>query len=126
MPEALNLKGVASVATLLDVPEAAEVCRDAIARFYETRNWSVLWGVLESVASWLARTGEIEFASVLYGHLNAYHPPWGSGPDQEMRDEGVAIVCHNENATAWMREGSAMSREDLVAYALGRLVRTAT
>ena len=57
LPEALNLQGVASVAALLDVPEAGDVCRDAIARFYETRNWSVLWQVLDSVASWLARTG---------------------------------------------------------------------
>jgi predicted ATPase/class 3 adenylate cyclase len=121
LPEALNLQGVASVAALLDVPEAGDVCRDAIARFYETRNWSVLWQVLDSVASWLARTGDVEFASVLYGHLIEYHPPWGSGPDSQMRDDGVAIVRHHEQATEWMREGSAMSADELVAYALSRL-----
>ena len=126
LPEALNLQGVAQVATLLDVPEAADVCRDAIARFYETRNWSVLWQVLDHVASWLARTGDIEFASVLYGHLDEYHPPWGSGPDRQMRDDGLATIRHHENATAWMSQGTSMTRDDLVAYALGRLVRSAT
>ena len=82
LPEALNLQGVARVAALLDVPEAGDVCRDAIARFYETRNWTILWQVLDYVASWSARNGDIESASVLYGHLDEYHPPWGSGPDR--------------------------------------------
>ncbi len=58
-PEALNLQGTrAGVAALLDVPEAADVCRDTIARFHETRNWTVLWQVLDYVASWLARARE--------------------------------------------------------------------
>ena len=126
LPEALNLQGVARVAALLDVPEAGDVCRDAIARFYETRNWTVLWQVLDYVASWLARNGDIEFASVLYGHLDEYHPPWGSGPDRQMRDDGVAMVRHHENATAWMSDGASMSRDDLVEYAIGRLAQSAT
>ena len=125
LPEALNLQGVAQVAALLDVPEAGDVCREAIARFHETRNWTVLWQVLDYVASWLARTGDIEFASVLYGHLDEYHPPWGSGPDRQIRDDGLAIVRHHENATAWMSDGTSMSRDDLVEYAIARLAQSA-
>ena len=79
----------------------------------------MLWQVLDHVASWLARTGDIEFASVLYGHLDEYHPPWGSGPDRQDRATTASRpFATTRTGSVWMSQGTSMTRDDLVAYAL--------
>lgn len=118
--ENLMLNAVVWAATSRQTAEATEACREAITRFHDTRTWLLLWPVLVAMSSWFETTGNIEPAAVIYGHLDAHHPPY-SEVDGRLR--GLQLVHQHPRADQLMARGAAMDRDQLVAFVLEQLVK---
>jgi hypothetical protein len=101
--------------------DAKQICRDAITRLYDLRYWQVLWIVIETVAGFLAAAGHLHEAAVLYGHLDAHHPPWGLPAVHRARQRGLNHIRQLDDVDELMAQGADMDRDELVAYTLKRL-----
>ena len=119
--ERANLSTLAMSAAVLRRPDAAEICRDAISRIYDCRMWHVVWIVVETVAGFFAATGRLHEAAVLYGHLEAHRPPFGVPAIRRARQRGLDRVRQLTKVETLMAQGTAMDRDELVAYILDRL-----
>jgi predicted ATPase/class 3 adenylate cyclase len=123
--ESLNLSALSFAAVALRRPDAGEICRDALARLYDIRHWQVTWLVIGTAASWLGTAGRLGEAAVLYGHLDAYHPPWGSPAVRRARQRGLDWVRQLADVDLLMAQGADMDRDQLVGYTLERLEHAA-
>jgi predicted ATPase len=119
--ESNNLSALSFAAVALRHPDAEGICRDALVRLYDIRHWQVTWLVIETTAGWFAAAGRLDEAAVLYGHLDAYHPPWGLPPVRRARQRGLDRVRQLPEYDLLMAQGADMDRDELVAYTLERL-----
>jgi predicted ATPase len=122
--ESGNLAVLAMSAVALHRPDAGGICRDAIARIYDLRFLQFVWLVFETVARLFARADRPEGA-VLYGHLEAHHPPWGIAAARRSRQRGLDRVRQLAEHEMLMARGADMDRDELVAYTLDRLGQAA-
>jgi hypothetical protein len=120
-----SLYPLAMAAVALHRPDAGAICRDALARTYDLRFWPFLWLELETVAGYFAAGRSLASAAVLYGHLEAHHPPWGMSAARRARQRGLDRVCQLADFELLMAHGADMDRDELVAYTLERLRDTA-
>jgi predicted ATPase len=115
---AANLYGVATCSVRLQLPTADDACREAIQHCYEARHWSVVWGSVQAAMVELAAAGELEAATVIYGHLEAHSPGM---PTFGVQAGNIDRRLGGPNMDRWRAQGAAMDRHELVRYALGHL-----
>ena len=99
--ENLMLWAAISAATWLQTAEAKDVCREALTRLYDTRYWLLVWRTVDSVAGWLAATGNLEAATVIYGHLDAHHPAHGEAGARRRSRALASCVNSLELSSSW-------------------------
>jgi hypothetical protein len=121
MAEGLNVSTRAFAAAALHRPDAAEICRDAITRLYDLRLWYVVYLQIDVAAVLFATTDRLHEAAIIYGHLDAHHPPWGVPTAYRARQRGLDRVRQLANYEPLMAQGADMDRDELVAYTLERL-----
>jgi hypothetical protein len=108
-----NLAGVALCSVALGVATAADACREAIGHCYDARHWTLVWQSVGAAMLQLARSGEIEQATVIRGHLQAQ-----SSRPIPLPEEDIEPLRAGPDADRWMARGAAMDRHELVRYAL--------
>jgi hypothetical protein len=113
------LLGIASTAATLDPARAASAFHEAITDLYATRWWMYVWIATETLAIHWVSTGELEAGAVLLGHLQANNRSHASLV--ATRHEADEIVARQPKMRAAIERGAAMSRDDVVGYALERL-----
>jgi predicted ATPase/class 3 adenylate cyclase len=116
-----NLHARALAAVALRRPDAAEICRDAITRLYDLRFWVHVFLQIEAAAGLLAAADRLHEAAIIYGHLDAHHPPWGLPAVQRARQRGLDRIHQLADVDLLMAQGADMDRDELVAYTLKRL-----
>jgi predicted ATPase/class 3 adenylate cyclase len=119
--EALNLSARALAGIALHRPDAAEICCDAITRLYDLRFWMIVFLQIDAAAGLFATTDRIHEAAIIYGHLDAHHPPWGVPGAYRARQRGLDRVRQLDEHELLMAQGADMDRDQLVAYTLERL-----
>ena len=90
-------------------------------KLYDIRYWGMIWRLFESIGLSLAAAGHIEAASIVAGHLEAHHPPFGYEHDLGFRARTLEIVRTHSQGQEWMTRGAAMDRYEVVDYALAAL-----
>jgi hypothetical protein len=119
--EGLNVNTRAFAAVALHRPDAAEICRDAITRLYDLRFWYLVYLQIDVAAGLFATTDRLHEAAILYGHLDAHHPPWGVPTAHRARQRGLDRIRELPDFESLMAQGADMDRDELVAYTLERL-----
>jgi predicted ATPase/class 3 adenylate cyclase len=119
----VNTRAVAGVA--LHRPDAAEICRDAITLLYELRFWYLVYLQMDVAAALFATTDRLHEAAVIYGHLDAHHPPWGVPTAYRARQRGLDRIRQLPDVDLLIAQGADMDRDQLVAYTLERLEHVA-
>ena len=128
--EGRSLFGLMLATTLLHAPNSAaiphesdvtDVHRGALLRFHDTRSPVILGQVIDTVAWWFAVNGNDEAAAVVYGYLDARHPPFDFIPVRRMRRDGLRIVRGVAGADEWMARGAAMDAEEVFDFTLAQL-----
>jgi predicted ATPase/class 3 adenylate cyclase len=119
--ESFNLTALSFAAVALRRPDISEICRDALGRLYDRRFWQAVWLVIETVAGWFAAVDRLDEAALIYGHLDAHHPPWGLPAVQRARQRGLDRIRQLADFEVLMAQGADMDRDELVAYTLERL-----
>jgi predicted ATPase/class 3 adenylate cyclase len=119
--ECLNRAALAMAAVAHRRPDAGEICRHALTRNYDVRNWLGLWLLIETTASYLAASASLHEAAVLYGHLEAHHAPWGLPAVYRARQRGLDRVRQLDDFEVLMAQGADMDRDELVIYTIDRL-----
>jgi predicted ATPase/class 3 adenylate cyclase len=123
--EGLNLSARAFAGVALHRPDAAEICRDAITRLYDLRLWFLVFLQIEAAAGLFAAADRLHDAAILYGHLDAHHPPWGLPAVHRARQRGLDRIRQLADVNLLMVRGADMDRDELVAYTLERLEHAA-
>ena len=116
-----NLLGVVFAEASRGSPELGDVFREAITRFYDTRDWVVTGVALIPLASWFETTGNAEAATVIYGHLVAHRAPYR---DIDGRLQSLRAPREHPDGAHLVAQGAAMDREQLVAFALEQLTES--
>ena len=115
------LRSIALATVGLHADEAIEACREALISLYDIRYWYRIWQLFESIGLALASTGHIEVATILTGHLEAHHSPFGNEHQLGFRARSLAIVQADPQIHEWMARGAAMDRHQIVEFALAAL-----
>jgi predicted ATPase/class 3 adenylate cyclase len=123
--EGLNLTTRAFAGVALHRPDAADICRDAMTRFYDLRFWLLVYLQIEAAAGIFATADRLHDAAIIYGHLDAHHPPWGLAPGHRARQRGLDRIRQLADVDQLMAQGADMGRDELVAYTLERLEHAA-
>jgi predicted ATPase/class 3 adenylate cyclase len=118
------LAALSFAAAALHSPDAPEICLDAITRLYDIRGWAMLWLLIETVTGSFAASGRLQEGAVLYGHLEAHHPPWDLPAVRQARQRGLNRVRQLPGFELLMAQGADMDRDELVAYTLECLENT--
>ena len=74
--------------------------------------------LLTGLADWWASNGRLEEAGHVIGFLGTQDSP---ATVADLREHAAGLVTKDEHAERWLTEGAAMSRDEIVAYALDRL-----
>jgi hypothetical protein len=119
--EATNLYARALAGVALHRPDSAEICRHALSRLYDFRFWHLVFLQIDVAAGLFATADCLEEAAVIYGHLDAHHPPWGVSSAHRARQRGLDRVRQLTDFESLMAQGADMDRDELVAYTLKRL-----
>jgi tetratricopeptide (TPR) repeat protein len=117
--EAVALFALAEARLLRHDPDAPETLRHAVLSMYKTRNWHILWVLIELLANHWVSTGRREPGAVLLGHLESCGQSNAAVAHQ--RAEALRALGETEEARQWLDAGALMDRDGLVAYALGQL-----
>jgi hypothetical protein len=123
--EATNLYARAVAGAALHRPDAPEICRDALSRLYDFRFWHLVFLQIDVAAGLFAAANRLDEAALIYGHLDAHHPPWGVSSAYRARQRGLDRVRQLADFELLMAEGADMDRDELVAYTLERLENVA-
>jgi predicted ATPase len=124
--ESLNLSARAFAAISLHRPDAAEIVRDTMTRLYDLRFWYLVYPQIDVAAGLFATTDRLHEAAIIYGYLDAHHPPWGDTTAHRARQRGLDRVRQLADVDRLMAQGADMNRDELVAYTLERLRDTET
>ena len=102
--------------------DVTDVHRAALLQLFHDIRLPILLGqAIDVVAWWFAVTGNDEAAAVVYGYLDAHHPPFAFIAVQRMRRDGLRIVRGLVGADEWMGRGAAMDAEEVFAFTLAHL-----
>jgi predicted ATPase/class 3 adenylate cyclase len=93
---------------------------DTLVELVAARNWQVLWWTLEALGEHWARAGKLSAAAVVIGHLNAHD--FSSQFSLADRPATLKLIGEHESCQELMTRGAHMSRDELVEFALDRLV----
>ena len=112
-----------------DVATALDYYQSAIEGWQRAGAWTPLWVTLRTVIALLARVGASREAALLYGAALSAHagvPPFGVDA-ATMRDTGARLRSElGEDAFGgYLREGSTLADDDVIALALDALRRSA-
>jgi hypothetical protein len=113
----MSLATVASSAEIGGTPPDAYAT--AVERLHRIRAWPQLWTAIESLAAYWADSGETESAAVLLGHLDAHDHR--SNLLTRRRAKTQQTLANQTGIDKWLRAGSNLDRDHLVAYALQQL-----
>jgi predicted ATPase len=119
--EALNLIASTFAGVALHRPDAAVICRDALGRLHDVRFWRLVFLQIDVAAGLFASTDRVHEAAIIYGHLDAHHPPWGVPGAYRARQRGLDRIRQLPEFELLMAQGADMDRDELVAYTLERL-----
>lgn len=111
---------IALVALLGGRPDARATVRRALANAYQIRNWAAIESDLEIAAGVLIRGTAHEEATTLYGHLELRPPQWGEA-GVAFRTASLAELPELDHAAHLRATGAAMTRHEMVQYALDAL-----
>jgi hypothetical protein len=89
-----------------------------VSRLYEVREWVNVWLTIESLVAWWARSERLEQAAVALGYLDAEQRHWATA---DRRAKAAAAVTQDPDGARWMARGAALTRDQLVEYALEQL-----
>jgi hypothetical protein len=106
--------------------DAVRACFSALRWLHDKRNWYRIWQTMESAALVLATRGDVEGAAIVLGHLEAQHAPYGREASFGFRTRALSLARGDPRANAWMARGAIIERDQLVTYALERLVDVGT
>ena len=120
--EGLTLVSLGVLAAMTDSDDTDPSLHDALTRLLATRNWVLVWIVMEALALYWARVGRDEPAAVLLGHLEANNIRYAHFVEQ--RRDAVAALRARSDAEDRLAHGAALERDQLVAYALDQLADT--
>ena len=116
------LRNLAVAASWSGSSGAAGVIAGALDQLYRERMWSLVWVVVEALTVYWGRGGRTTDAAVLVGYLERHGLAHGLLVEGR-RQVGVAVE-RLPAAEARTRSGAAMSRDDLVSFALDGLRTT--
>ncbi len=114
-----GLKNLAVAASWADSPAAEAVLVEALDRVVRGRMWSFVWVVIEGLAIHWYRRGRIADAAVLLGYLERHGLAFGVLVNG--RADVDQVVGQTTRVTGQRDQGAAMTRDELVAFALERL-----
>jgi predicted ATPase len=99
--------------------EPAGAYQEAIRRLYQLDEWANLWGVLESLATWLARSGRLDPAALILRHLEAsgHRNVFLAG----RRAATERLLDGATDPPIWRTRRGRLDRDRLVAYCLAQL-----
>jgi hypothetical protein len=94
----------------------------ALDELYDTRNWLMTWVAVESAVITLSRSANCTAAARLSGYLEPRELLWGGLPrwSQTSMAARAAAVVHDRAGTE-RALGNAMTRDEVVAFALSEL-----
>jgi hypothetical protein len=116
--QAIALRCHAMGSTGLGTADALVRCHDALEALFEVRYWQKIWQTLESVTLALARSGRVERAAVILGHLDNFHPPFGLEHGLHFRETARELIDADGGHAAAKLRGARMSADELVTTAL--------
>jgi predicted ATPase/class 3 adenylate cyclase len=111
--------GVAAVTALGHRDEAPVALRDAIEFANDARAALVLINSIESEVTYLVAKARLEPAAVLLGHLELR--PASFAVVARYREDHLAAVAHLPDVDALKARGAAMTRQEIVDFALAQL-----
>jgi hypothetical protein len=120
--EGLTLFSLGVLAAMTDSDDTDRSVHDALTQMLATRNWVLVWTVIEALALYWARARRDGPAAVLLGHLEAHNIRYAYFVEQ--RREAVAALGARGDAEDRLAQGAALERDQLVAYALAQLADT--
>ena len=105
---------------MTDSDDANPALHDALTRLLATRNWVLVWLVMEAAGAVLGTDG-----------TRRSRPPCSSATSKPTTSatrtssnnapDAVAALRARGDAEDWLAHGAALERDQLVAYALGQL-----
>jgi predicted ATPase/class 3 adenylate cyclase len=116
--QAIALRCHAMGSTGLGTSDALVRCHDALEALFEVRYWQKIWQTLESVILALARSGRVERAAVVLGHLDNFHPPFGLEHSLHFREMARELIEAGGGHAAARLRGARMSADELVTSAM--------
>jgi len=98
---------------------AVEALTDSIVRANDARAILTVTLSIEIEATYLVALSRLEPAAVILGHLET--KPVGFGALPQMRERNLAAVANLDNLASLKARGAAMSRQEIVDFALAQL-----
>jgi predicted ATPase/class 3 adenylate cyclase len=120
LAEIQSRRALAVAATGRGAADAAQLCLDALRISHAVRLWQKTWQILDDVTLVLAKTGDVQGAAVLLGHLDAHMPSYGMEQDLGYRSEATTLVDNTgsgQRPAIGRRRGETMTALEIVAYA---------
>jgi predicted ATPase/DNA-binding SARP family transcriptional activator len=114
-----NMAVAASQSALTPRADGSTTFVDALDHVYRGRMWSLVWIVLEALAVFWARSERPLDAAVILGYLDRHGR--ANGVLLDGRRQALDVLQGVPGADAARTEGAAMTRDDLVEFALGGL-----
>jgi hypothetical protein len=129
LAEVQSRRALAMAAAGLGAPDAAILCLEALRMSHSVRLWQKTWQILDDVALALAKSGDLDGAAVVLGHLDGHIPSYGMELNLGCRLAADALTRARagdaERLAAWRRRGEGLNDVELVAFAEGRLAALA-
>jgi hypothetical protein len=117
--EGVALRDLAVAASWSGSPAVSRVFADALDQLFRERMWSLVWVVIEALGIFWGRCGRRTDAAVLIGYLECHGLAYGVLV--EGRREVTGSVENLPAGDVWKAKAAAMSRDDLVSFALDGL-----
>lgn len=117
--QGVALKNMSVAASLSAAPVSPTTFADALEHVYRGRMWSLVWIVVEALAVFWARGERPIDAAVIIGHLDRHGR--ANGILIEGRRDALDLLQGLPEADAAREQGAAMTRDDLVEFAIGGL-----
>lgn len=113
-----GLRAIAMCEVGLRPTDSLGACRDALVSLYEARYWFRIWQLADSIALSLASSGHLEAASLIVGHLQAHHEPYGIECELGFPERTLEVIRLHPQVEGCMARGAAMDRHQIVEHML--------
>ena len=100
-------------------PQTDEQFRQHLTDLHRRGALAPLWRVFVALLNYLRGNDDIEGASTVLGYVLAHDHPYKT--DDALIDRAHAALSKHDGYAGWADAGAHLSRDQLVAFALGRL-----